>query len=224
MWLCAFALILGCALTATATGQTPIEVQPVGAAEAPGTCDYRPNAPEKAFLSNVGKSERVNGSAADPYTIHGKTGKYIAWFGIVRGITPPPQAGGDVKLLVEHKFFDGATDCQIMVVSQSGGGDFEAGVRIDPALIPPLALVRIYGVVGSERDNLPHVLAQYVRVWPWHTFTFTRFGPPDQSNPRWAKSASIGNGWQVYSTSPTEDYYRHMLGDPLEFGLNLKAE
>jgi hypothetical protein len=224
MWLWVFALILGCALAVTAAGQTPVDIQPIRPGAATGTCEYKPNAPEKPYLNNVSKGELVNGSASDPYTIHGKAGKYIAWFGIVRGITAAAQKGGDVKVLVEHKFFDGMTDCQIQVVSENGGGDFEAGLRIDPALIPPLALVRIYGVVLSEKNQMPQVLAQYIRVWPWHTFTFANFGPPDQSNPRWAKYASTGPGWQAYSASPTEDYYRHMLGDPLEFGMNLKPE
>jgi hypothetical protein len=222
MRLCAVALIVGYALTVTAAGQTRVDVEPVRSSDVSGTCEYKPNGPEKNYLNNVSKGETVNGPAGDPYSIHGKAGKYIAWFGIVRGITPPALAGGDVQLLVEHKFFDGSSDCKIMVVSQTGGGDFAAGLRIDPAMIPPLALVRIYGVVVGEKNHVPQVLGQYMRVWPWHTFTFTQYGPADQSNPRWAKFANLGG--QIYNSSPTEDYYRHALGDPLEFGLNLKAE
>ncbi|HEX4285509.1 MAG TPA: hypothetical protein VHZ28_10485 [Terracidiphilus sp.] len=217
------ALLVAGALTTAATAQTPIEIQPLNLTDASGTCQYAPNGREKVFFKNLSAGEAINGSAADPYSIHSKTNKYIGWFGIVRGIGAT-SSGGDVKLLVEHKFFDGSTDCRIMVVSQSGGGDFVADVKIDPTMFPPLALARIYGVVIGEKDGMPQVLAQYVRVWPWHTFTFTEFGPVDASNPRWTKIAHTGAGGKVYNPSPTEDYYRAMLGDPLEFGLNLKPE
>ena len=215
------ALLVAGALTTAATAQTPVDIQPLQLSDASGTCQYAPNGRERIYFKNLSAGEAVNGSAADAYSIHGKTNKYIGWFGIVRGISAA-DSGGDVKLLVEHKFFDGSTDCRIMVVAQNGGGDFVADVRIDPALLPPLALARIYGVVTGEKDGIPQVFAQYVRVWPWHTFTFTEFGPADQSNPRWSTYAHTGPGWKVYNESPTEDYYRAMLGDPLEFGLNLK--
>jgi hypothetical protein len=224
MRLCAVALIVGCALTVPAAGQTRVDIEPIRSSDASGICDYQPNGPEKIYLKNVSKGETVNGAAGDPYTIHGKAGKYIAWFGIVRGITSPAQAGGNVQLLVEHRYFDGSSDCRIMEVSQTGGGDFVAGLRIDPAMIPPLALVRIYGFVLKETDHVPQVRAEYMRVWPWHTFTFTQYGPADQSNPRWGKLANAGGGGPIYNSSPTEDYYRRVLGDPLAFGLNLKAE
>jgi hypothetical protein len=76
----------------------------------------------------------------------------------------------------------------------------------------------------AKKNNLPQGLAQYMRVWPWHTFTFTKYGPPDASNPRWAHFAATVGEAQVYNTRPTEDYYRSMLGDHLQFGLNLKPE
>lgn len=217
------ALLVAGALIPAATAQTPIDIQPLQLSDASGTCQYAPNGREKIYYKNLSAGETVNGSAADPYSIHGKTNKYIGWFGIVRGISTA-DASGDVKLLVEHKFFDGSTDCRIMVVAASGGGDFVADVKIDPAMFPPLALARIYGVVTGEKDGMPQVFVQYVRVWPWHTFTFTEFGPADKSNPRWRRYAHTGPGWKVYNPSPTEDYYRTMLGDPLEFGLNLKPE
>lgn len=224
MWFKNLALLGVVTLAVAAAAQTPVDVQPIQSSDATGTCDYKPSGQEKSYYKKLSKGETFNGSAADPYTIRGKTNKYIGWFGIVRGITPPAQADGDVTLLVQHRFFDGSTDCPIMVVSNSGGGDFQATLKIDPAMIPPLTLVRIYGVVVGEINNVPQVVAQYVRIWPWRTFTFTKFGPPDRSNPRWAKYSDTSNIAQIHQNSPTEDYYRHVLGNPLEFGLNLKAE
>ncbi len=224
MRLGAVALIVGCALTVPVAGQTRVDVEPIRLSGASGTCAYTPNSVEKNYLNNVSKAETVNGAGGDPYSIHGKVGKYIAWFGIVRGVTPPIQTGGNVQLLVEHRYFDGSSDCRIMAVSQTGGGDFVAGLRIDPAMIPPLALVRIYGFILRETDHVPQVLTDYMRVWPWHTFTFTQYGPADQSNPRWAKLTAAGDSGPIYNPSPTEDYYRRVLGDPLVFGLNLKPK
>ena len=40
------------------------------------------------------------------------------------------QTGGDVTLLVQHHFFDGMTDCHIMLVAKSGDGDFVAKLKV----------------------------------------------------------------------------------------------
>jgi hypothetical protein len=49
MWLCAFGLILGCALTASAAEvqRTPLDVEPVGPSQAAGNSEYQPNGSEK---------------------------------------------------------------------------------------------------------------------------------------------------------------------------------
>ena len=219
-----FALIL-IAAAALASAQTPIDVQPVKElirTGSLGTCSYKPSDREAPFLNKLDEQERATGSFLAPYSIHGKTGKYVSWFGVVRGITAPSQPGGAITLLVEQKFFDGMTDCHIMLVSHAGDGDFRATIEVDPSEIPPLSLVRIYGKVQAENDKVPQLSAEYVRVWPWLTFTFTDLGPEDKGNPRWAKFAS-GKG-RIYDPYPTEAYYRRLLGDPSEFGLNLKAQ
>lgn len=224
MRLCLPALLLIAASAVPSVAQTLVEIQPVRnfrSADSDSSCEYKASDPERPYLKNLSKGELTNGAASDLYSIHGKAGKYIGWFGIVRGITPAANAGGDVKLLVEHRYFDGQTDCQAMVVSRTGGGDFQAGLLADPSLIPPLSLVRVYGVVTGEKDNVPQVLVQYVRVWPWFTFTFANYGPPDQSNPRWATFATP-SGWKSHTSTPTTDYYRSLLGDPTLFGLNFK--
>lgn len=217
------ALILGSAAV-LASAQTPIDVQPVKElirTGSLGTCSYKPAEREAPFLNELDEKERATGSFLAPYSIHGKSGKYVSWFGVVRGITPPPQPGGAITLLVEQKFFDGLTDCHIMLVSHAGDGDFRAKMDVDPAEIPPLSLVRIYGKVLDENDKVPQISAEYIRVWPWLAFTFTDLGPEDKGNPRWAKFVS-GKG-RIYDPYPTEAYYRRLLGDPSAFGLNLKS-
>jgi hypothetical protein len=51
----------------------------------------------------------------------------------VRGITPPAESGGDVTLLMQHQYFDGMTDCHIMLVQWTGGGDFYREIESGPA-------------------------------------------------------------------------------------------
>ncbi len=145
----------------------------------------------------------------------------MAWFGIVRGITPPAEKGGEVTLLVQHHFFDGMTDCHIMLVAKSGDGDFVAKLKIDPAQIPALSLVRIYGTVTGETARVPQVAVEYIRVWPWMTFTFTDLAGEDHSNPRWQKYSKVRPADRIYVPYPDENYYLTVLGDPADFGLNL---
>jgi len=150
------------------------ELKPTGSL---GTCSYAPAAAEKPYFSRLPKSEVVTGSFMEPYSIHNKKSINVSWFAIVRGITPEPDSDKRFTLLLEHKFFDGMTDCHIMLVSVAGGGDFRATVETDGAQsIPALALVRVYGVVTKEEGGVPTVTADYIRVWPWHTFTLTDLG------------------------------------------------
>ena len=121
-------------------------------------------------------------------------------------------------------FFDGMTDCHIMLVAKSGDGDFIAKLQVDPAQIPALALVRIYGRVTSEKARVPQVAVDYIRVWPWMTFTFTDLAGEDHSNPRWQKYSKVRPGDRIYVPYPDENYYLNVLGDPADFGLNLLPE
>jgi hypothetical protein len=205
--------------------QTPIDTQPVVELKPTGslaTCDYKPVAQEAPFFNQLSDAEKTNGGMSQSYSIHGKTGTRVAWFGIVRGITPPGEKGGEVTLLVEHKYFDGLTDCHIMLVQWTGGGDFIARLRVDPAAIPALSLVRVYGTVTGEKARVPEVHADYIRVWPWMTFTFMDLSGNDHSNPRWLKSATAVGRANVYAPYPNQNYYLNVLGDPADFGLNLK--
>jgi hypothetical protein len=217
-----------CVKAQTPATQTPVDVQPVKElkpTDTLATCAYRPIAGEAPFFSRLNEAEKTNDTAfGGNYTMHGKTGTYVAWFGIVRGIVTPGQSGGDVTLLVQHHFFDGMTDCHIMLVAKSGDGDFVAKLKVDPAQIPALALVRIYGKVTSETARVPEVQVEYIRVWPWMTFTFTDLAGEDHSDPRWQKYSKVAPSDRIYVPYPNENYYLNVLGDPADFGLNLRLE
>jgi len=204
--------------------QTPIDVQPVVELKPTGTlgtCVYKPVAQEAPFFNRLSDDEKTNGNMFHGYSIRGKTGTRVAWFGIVRGITPPADTSGDVTLLVEHKYFDGMTDCHIMLVQWTGDGDFRARLKVDPGAIPALALVRVYGTVTGETAGMPDVQVDYIRVWPWLTFTFMDLAGNDHSNSRWKRYARV-SGMNVYNPYPKENYYFALLGDPADFGLNLR--
>jgi hypothetical protein len=169
--------------------QTRIDIQPVTKLErgnSLGTCNYTPVEKEKSFYAKLG-SERTTGSFMAPYDTHGKQGKYVSWYGIVRGISRPQAGEEKFILLLEHKYFDGMTDCHIMMVSQSGSGDFQAKLEGNGESIPALALVRVYGTVVEEKDKIPQISVEYVRVWTWLTFTLADLGAKDRTNPRWLK-------------------------------------
>ena len=215
-------------LTSIALAQTPIDIQPVKELVPNGTlatCAYIPLRAEAPFYGRLNDKEKVN----DPlfhgdYSIHGKKGKYVAWFGIVRGISSGAQSGGDTTLLVQHHFFDGETDCHLMLVAKGGDGDFHATLKVDSTKIPALALVRVYGRVIEDTGNVPAVAVDYIRVWPWMTFTFTDLSGEDHSNPRWQHYSRVKASDRIYVPYPRENYYRAVLGDPSEFGLNLKSQ
>jgi len=87
------------------------------------------------------------------------------------------------------------------------------------ANIPALALVRVYGKVVRAQGRDPYVQAQFIRVWPWMTFTFTDLGGEDHSNPLWKSSCkACSAGSRIYKPYPTEQYYESVLGDPKGYG------
>lgn len=225
MRLTAIVMLVLCA--GAGMSQTPVETQPIKQLIRTGTLGtsiYAPTSMEQPFFKHLDKNEIATGSFMEPYSIHGKVGKFVSWFGIVRGITVSSKDKDELTVLLDQKYFDGMTDSHIMLVSYSGGGDFSAVVHADPSALPPLPLVRIYGKVEQEIDNVPHLSAEYVHVWPWLTFTFTDLGDGDKSNPIWAKYSKFPAGGRVYNPYPGEDYYLRMLGDPKFFGLNWKPD
>jgi hypothetical protein len=205
--------------------QTPIDIQPVKKLERSntlGTCGYTPVEKEKAYYAKLASGEEATGSFMAPYDIHKKKGKYVSWYGIVRGISRSQPGEEKFTLLLEHKYFDGMTDCHIMMVSQSGSGDFQAKLEGNRESFPTLALARVYGTVVEEKDKVPQIAAEYVRVWPWFTFTLTDLGSEDRTNPRWLKYCKRCKGGRIYNPYPDDKYYREVLGDPKDFGVHLE--
>jgi len=210
-------------VSVTCVAQTPIEVQPVKELKPTGslgTCGYAPFAKEKPYFEKLDAKEQNTGSFMEGYDIHGKDGQFVSWYGVVRGITRVPDSDS-WDLLLEQKYFDGMTDCHIMLVSKSGSGDFSARVQAKDVPVPALALVRVYGKV-AQKNGSPFVEAEFVRVWPWMTFTFADLGAADKSNLRWKKTCKLCEGGRVYRPYPDEKYYRNVLGDPAQFGVFLK--
>ena len=208
------ALFLGIALS-SCCAQTPVDLQPLKELDRSAnlaTCDYRPTAKEAPFYNKLSKSEQATGSGTAEYTIHGKQGRYVSWFGVVRGVVDAKP--GATTLLLEQKAFDGFTDCHIMLVSFAGYGDFHATFVPGKETIPPLSLVRMYGRVTGEKNGVPELTAEYLRVWPWMTFTFTDLGPKNSGNPEWAKLYQLCKlGGRVYNPFPNKQYYILTLGE-----------
>ena len=195
--------------------ETPKELTPTGTL---ASCSYKPTQPEKEFLQKVGPQELRTGSFMQEYSIHHKQGTYVSWFGIVRGITKDSAASGKYRFLIEQEYFDGITDCHIMMVSVNGSGDFLADVEADSVgSIPMLSLVRVYGKVIDETKNRPRVAAEYIRGWPWMAFTLTDLGAADHSNPQWRKLCKRCQSGDVYKPYPDRQYYLDTLGDPADF-------
>jgi hypothetical protein len=208
---------------AGAAAQTEIETEGVKPLQRTGslaTCSYAPRAEEKPFFAKLSNKEVVTGSFAAPYDLHARNEQYVSWYGIVRGISKVSGSEGQWQLLVQHKYFDGMTDCHIMLVSMNGGGDFRVRLEAKQLDIPPLALVRVYGMVKQE-NGTPVISAEFIRVWPWMTFTFTDLGAEDKTNPQWKKVCKICRTARIYRPYPDEKYYREALGDPGEYGRGL---
>lgn len=212
-------VVLGIACAA----QTPIEVQPVKELKPTGslgTCGYKPSQNERSYYDKLDERERATGSFMQGYDIHKKKDIFVSWYGIVRGVTRKPNSDS-WDLLLEHKYFDGMTDCHIMLVSMSGSGDFGARVQAKDVPVPALALVRVYGRVTLE-NGTPLIDAEFVRVWPWMTFTFTDMGAEDKTNIRWKNECKLCENGRVYRPYPNRKYYRETLGDPDQYGALLK--
>jgi hypothetical protein len=213
-------VLLGTAMTvAQTTIQTEV-VKPLHPTGSLSTCSYTPRAEEKEFFAKLSNKEVVTGSFAAPYDIHAHGDQYVSWYGIVRRKSAVMRSKGQWQILVQHKYFDGMTDCHIMLVSMSGSGDFMVRLEATQLNIPALALIRVYGRVKQD-NGTPEIQAEFVRVWPWMTFTFTDLGAEDKTNPQWKKICRICRTARIYRPYPDEKYYREALGNPSDYEVPL---
>lgn len=146
---------------------------------------------------------------AKAYTLTAQAGRYVGWCGVVRAVKWD-EALGRSELLVQHCYNDGMTDTDIEVVSVYGAGDFRATIAGKADAAAPLSLVRVYGTVSVDKDGLPTVAADYVRVWNWGQFTFMDYGF-DKTNPKWKALRKV-EGPEVYTHRPDAAWYESVLG------------
>jgi len=173
------------------------------------TMSYKPSEKEKPFFAKLSDDEQKTGSMFSDYSITGKKGTYVGWFGIVRSIEENP-ATKETKLLVEHKYFDGLTDTHILALSFNGGGDFTAVLSGVGLGIKKLSLIKVYGLVQSETNSIPDVKPEYVRHWDWGRFTFLEEYGSQQGNATWQKLNKVKG--RIYSPFPDQKYYEDRLG------------
>ncbi len=147
-----------------------------------------------------------NGFVAEkPGTLHGFTGKLVAWFGVIREL---PSKEGD-SFLIENKYFDGLNDAHMQLASLFGAGDFRMEAADPKDEIKRLSLVRVVGTVTGEKDGVPTVKAEYVRVWRLGHYAFMDYGK-DASNWKWTKLRQ--EDAPTYSPVPDAEYYEKLLG------------
>jgi hypothetical protein len=171
------------------------------------TVGYEPTSEEAKFDArqpDVGGENSFGAKKAD--TLLGKKDKLVAWFGILRERT---AKGATDTWLIEHKYYDGLNDFHIQLASLFGAGDFTITAADPKAQLQRHALVRVISTVTEEKDGVPHVKPEYIRVWNLGDYTFMDYGV-DASNERWVKLRQKMN--LVYSPTPTVEYYEKLLG------------
>ena len=155
---------------------------------------------------DTGKAISFGVEAAD--SLKGKVGRAIAWFGIVREIKE--LEGGKHELTVQHTYYDGLNDQHMQLASINGAGDFTIICdKFNPDLTRH-CLIRVIGKVTEEKEGIPTVTPEYLRVWRQGDFAFMDYGK-DASNPQWIKLRK--HRGPIYSPEPNAEYYREILGD-----------
>lgn len=194
-------------LVATAAHGQQIEVSPKSRPHTrDATVGYEPTKIEAGFdAKNPDRGGYHGFGSTKAGTLLGYQGKLVSWFGIVREW--PTKEGG--TFLIEHKYFDGLNDFHIQLASLFGAGDFRTTATDPRGEMKRLCLVRIIGTVTEEKEGVPTVKADYVRVWNPGDYTFMDYGV-DASNEHWKKLRQQMK--LIYNPQPDAEYYEKLLG------------
>ncbi|MBA3272956.1 MAG: hypothetical protein H0T11_03665 [Chthoniobacterales bacterium] len=182
-----------------------------------GTCEYGPTTIEKQFYERLTETDRTtfqskpDGSFGKTvFRLGGHDGKFVSWFGIVRGVSRNADRPGGT-LLIENKHFWGFTDCHIQMVEIGGSGDFTVELPEIPDELIPLVLVRVYGAITGQEANRPVVTPDYIRIWHFGQFNFSD-DSEDDGNPEWRKRIALPPDEGVYHIGVSPKYYMERLG------------
>lgn len=217
LWVAYVFFVTTFAIAPQPLASTPVEHEsrwwPKGQGEGLGTVSYPPSKKERPFFNRLSAEEVITGSFVDGYDISAKDKKYVGWFGIVRKIDEDSGANR-TTLTVEHKYFDGLTDIHLQAVSFNGAGDFHAILTGTGHRIPPLSLVKVYGIVTKGQEGtLPRIDAVFVRNWHWGTFTFLAAYGAQHGSAEWRKLNQVPLD-EIYEAwpHPCHQYYEKRLG------------
>jgi hypothetical protein len=213
LWLASLSALPARAIVLTDGSTVPVDLASPMSDPTPGvlaTTGVPLDAEEKTCFDKLEPAERTTGSLLAAYSLAGKTGKYVSWFGIVRKAESDSKTNETV-LTVEQKFSDGLTDTHILTVSIHGAGDFQTRAKGSQLPIMPLRLVRVYGTVTAYKGEVPVVSADFIKEWDWGNFNFMDYGT-DKGNPEWAKLIKVPEK-KIYTAFPGPDYYRERLGE-----------
>ena len=93
---------------------------------------------------------------------------------------------------------------KMVVIKEKGPLPAKENVLATP---PP---IDISGKVTDEKDGVPAVTPDYLRVWRQGDFAFMDYGK-DASNPKWIKLRHRRG--PIYDPEPNDNYYREVLGN-----------
>lgn len=165
---------------------------------------------EKLFTEKKPDAGKPTGfGTKEPDSLKGKKGSFIAWFGIVREIKK--AEGGGVEMLIEHKYYDGLNDFHMQLASLFGAGDFKVTVQKPHEELKRLCLISVIGKVVDEKDGVPIIASDYIRVWRKGDYAFMDYGV-DASNEKWVKLRKR-TPREAYDPSPDDAYYKEILGE-----------